>query len=80
MLPPDRRFTRLKTVQDFNLSPMENRVIAMMYNGDSNKQIAAQLHISENTVKHHITSIFSKCKVTSRAHLLSMLRKDQIML
>jgi DNA-binding NarL/FixJ family response regulator len=43
----------------------------------SNREIAEVLYISENTVKTHARSIFSKYDVSSRAELISILLKNQ---
>jgi len=51
------------------LSNRENDVANMIRDGESNKVIAASLHISERTVKAHLTSIFKKLNVTDRLHL-----------
>jgi len=51
------------------LSNRENDVANMIRDGESNKVIAASLHISERTVKAHLTSIFKKLNVPDRLHL-----------
>jgi DNA-binding NarL/FixJ family response regulator len=52
------------------LSSREKQVIILIGNGLKNKQIAAQLCISETTVRHHLTSIYSKLEVSDRLELL----------
>ena len=52
------------------LSPREREVIRMVGLGLKNRQIADRLFISETTVRHHLTSIFSKLEVTDRLELL----------
>jgi len=51
------------------LSNRENDVANMIKDGESNKVIAAALHISERTVKAHLTSIFKKLNLSDRLHL-----------
>lgn len=51
------------------LTPSEQRVIEHLLNGNSNKQIARKLQITERTVKAHLTSIFRKTGVKDRLHL-----------
>ena len=48
------------------ISPRELEVLRLMADGRSNQQIAAQLLISEHTVKFHISSIFGKLEVGNR--------------
>lgn len=52
------------------LTPREREIVAMVSLGLKNKAIAERLFISENTVRHHLTSIFSKLSVTSRLELM----------
>jgi DNA-binding NarL/FixJ family response regulator len=53
-----------------NVTTRERDVIALIGAGLRNKDIAARLCISETTVRHHLTSIFSKLDVSSRQKLL----------
>jgi DNA-binding NarL/FixJ family response regulator len=53
------------------LSERELDVLRLLPSGASNKAIAAQLGLSENTVKSHISHIFSKLNVQSRAEAVS---------
>jgi DNA-binding NarL/FixJ family response regulator len=52
------------------LTPREREIVAMVSLGLKNKAIAERLFISETTVRHHLTSIFSKLSVTSRLELM----------
>ncbi len=52
------------------LSQREREVIACIGRGMKNREIAEQLCISETTVRHHLTAIFSKLEVTDRLELL----------
>jgi len=51
------------------LSVRELDVAKMIRSGENNKTIASSLHISERTVKAHLTSIFKKLNVSDRLHL-----------
>jgi two-component system nitrate/nitrite response regulator NarL len=55
--------------KNFGLTPREMEIVRVVVSGYSNKEIAAQLSISEQTVKHHITSIFDKLGVYNRLEL-----------
>jgi DNA-binding NarL/FixJ family response regulator len=48
------------------LTPRELDVLRMLADGLSNKEVALQLHISEHTVKYHLSSVFGKLGVSSR--------------
>jgi len=51
------------------LTPREQEVISLVCEGLRNRAIADRLTISENTVRHHLTSIFNKLKVNDRLEL-----------
>lgn len=51
------------------LTPREREIVEQIGNGASNKEIAHALHVSEKTVKAHLTSIFRKLGVADRLHL-----------
>jgi len=48
------------------LTERETEVLQLLARGESNKQIARGLHITEKTVKTHVSNIFSKLGVQSR--------------
>ncbi len=52
------------------LSARERELLALIAQGKTNPQMASSLEISEKTVRNHITSIFSKLQVTSRAEAI----------
>ncbi|WP_328946340.1 helix-turn-helix transcriptional regulator [Streptomyces sp. NBC_00250] len=51
------------------LTPREEQVAALVAQGMSNKQIAAQLVVSPRTVEGHVEHILAKLGFTSRAHI-----------
>jgi len=53
-----------------SLSAREREVLALIGEALSNKRIADRLSITETTVRHHLTSIFSKLGVSDRLELL----------
>jgi two-component system, NarL family, nitrate/nitrite response regulator NarL len=55
--------------KNYGLTPREFEVTKAVVSGYPNKEIAAQMAISEQTVKHHITSIFDKLGVYNRLEL-----------
>lgn len=48
------------------LSDREREVLAQLAQGLTNSEIAASLHVSDNTVRFHLKKIFSKLGVTNR--------------
>jgi DNA-binding CsgD family transcriptional regulator len=53
------------------LTHRETEIVDLLSRGASNKEIAAALEISENTVKYHLSRIYDKMEVRSRTELLS---------
>lgn len=53
------------------LTAREREVLALLGQGLSNKLIARELHISEHTVKFHVSSLYSKLGVGNRAEAVS---------
>jgi DNA-binding NarL/FixJ family response regulator len=58
--------------RDEDLSARELEVLRLLVAGASNKTIAARLNLSENTVKSHISHIFGKLAVQSRAEAVAV--------
>jgi two-component system nitrate/nitrite response regulator NarL len=52
------------------LSGREKEVVILIGKGFKNKRISTELCISETTVRHHLTSIYSKLGVSDRLELL----------
>ena len=48
------------------LSEREIEVLKLIAKGDANKEIAAELHITDSTVKTHVSSIFQKLNAKDR--------------
>jgi DNA-binding NarL/FixJ family response regulator len=49
------------------LSSQEQKVLALVAEGLTNKEIAVSLHLSEKTVGHYLENIFQKLQVTRRS-------------
>lgn len=54
------------------LTRRERVVYRLLCNGMTNKQIANQLVISENTVRFHLKGLYSKLRVRSRLHAVAL--------
>ncbi len=67
-----REFARLGTESPppdstRSLTPRERQVLQLVTKGMTNKEIGAQLHIAENTVKNHLRNILEKLHLHNRA-------------
>jgi RNA polymerase sigma factor (sigma-70 family) len=60
------------------LSPREREVVAMVVSGMLNKQIAAQIGTTENTVKVHRSRAMEKMQANSLADLIKMIERLQV--
>lgn len=56
----------------WDLGPREVQVLELLIAGQRNREIAANLGISENTVKFHVAKIFRKLDVASRAEATAL--------
>lgn len=78
-LLPVREKGAINPVQ--TLTPREIEVLEMLGSGLGNKAIAKRLHISEHTVKFHLSSIFQKLAVSTRTEAVTVgIRLGLIML
>ena len=66
-----RQTTRGEGVAGATLSNREREILALLADGLVNKQIAARLGISTNTVKTHLELLFDKLDVTTRAEAVA---------
>ncbi|MEA2513040.1 MAG: two-component system, NarL family, nitrate/nitrite response regulator NarL [Thermomicrobiales bacterium] len=57
-----------------DLTERERQILERVAGGDSNKEIATHLQISEKTVKHHMTNILQKLQVRNRVEAALMAR------
>lgn len=54
------------------LSVQEKKILAFLQKGATNQQISDEFHIGVNTVKSHVSSIYSKLKIKSRNEIMNM--------
>lgn len=65
---PDDIVQRLKDrLAEPEITPREREILTLVTQGNANKEIAAILGISEDTVKQHVSRILMKLKVNDRA-------------
>jgi DNA-binding CsgD family transcriptional regulator len=73
-LPLDAPLPALSPASEWGLSPREQGVLELVASGARNKAIAAELVISENTVKFHVANLLRKVGASTRAELASLVR------
>jgi two-component system, NarL family, response regulator len=54
-----------------DLTARELQILNALSSGRTNKEIAKDLNISENTVRHHVTSIMEKLRVSDRTEAVA---------
>lgn len=57
------------------LSPQEERILEMIGEGLTNRQIAERVHLSDKTVKNYVSSILQKLEVARRAEAASYIAR-----
>jgi len=57
-----------------SLTDSELRVVNLIAQGATNRDVAAQLHLSVRTVKNHVHNAFAKLAINSRAQLTQLMR------
>jgi two-component system, NarL family, response regulator DegU len=58
------------------LTPREMEILKYIGQGYLNKQIAGELHISEQTIKNHVTSILRKLNANARTEAVVLAIKQ----
>ena len=61
------------------LTPREIEVVNKIADGLSNKEIAAQLHIEEQTVKNHVHNILDKLQLHNRLEAVQYVRERKLL-
>ncbi len=65
------------------LTPQEDRILSLIGDGLTNREIAGQVNLSEKTVKNYVSHIYSKLHVERRSQATGLaterrIRRDQI--
>ncbi|MCL4270325.1 MAG: response regulator transcription factor [Anaerolineales bacterium] len=72
--------TNLPPVPGLDLTGRELDVLALMVEGLSNTQIAAQLGVSTSTIKSHVSNILSKLGAGSRTEAVTLALRNHIII
>jgi two-component system, NarL family, response regulator DevR len=65
----------LKDEKLARLSPQEERILTLVADGRTNREIGEELHLAEKTVKNYVSSILSKLEVARRAEAAAYLAR-----
>jgi two-component system response regulator DevR len=60
-----------------SLSPQEKRVLALIAEGCTNKEVGVKLNLSEKTVKNYLSTVFEKLHVSRRAEAAVIYTQEQ---
>src|SRR5271168_3335022 len=71
-LPPEIAAEIAEHATDDALTPRELDVLRLIAGGNANKEIAAQLSLTEETVKGHVKNILSKLDANDRTHAVTI--------
>lgn len=74
-----REATRKAEEEAFaNLTDQELRILGLVSEGKTNREIAADIYLSEKTVRNYVSSIFSKLDLSTRAEAAAYAVKHNI--
>lgn len=63
-------------LDSYNLTDRENEVLILLVEGLEYKEIGMKMNISPNTIRNHISNIYRKLHVTSKAQAVRLFLKD----
>jgi len=79
VLPPELALELAQHAGERALSSREVEVLKAAARGNSNREIALLLHVSEDTVKAHLKSIYAKLEAKDRTHAVMLALKRGIL-
>ncbi len=59
------------------LSEQERRILNLIAEGKTNREIAAEVYLSDKTVKHYVSNILSKLQMTRRSEAAALWARQQ---
>ena len=67
-----------KRVQQLGITPRELEILEALASGLSNREIAARLNVSENTVKTHTSRVFDKLSARRRTQAVQRAKEAEL--
>jgi two-component system response regulator DevR len=75
---PQMHLPNVSLKKSLDLSPRQQQLAQLIREGLSNKEVAARLNLSEQTVKNHVHRMLRKVGATDRASMAEMYRTDGV--
>ena len=69
--------TAARRSNDEKLSPQERRILGLVVEGKTNKEIAKALELSDKTVKNYLSNAFQKLNVRRRSQAAALFERDK---
>lgn len=63
---------------DWELTPQQGRILALVAEGKTNKEIATALGLSDHTVRNYLVTVFEKLQITRRSQAAALFTKRQL--
>jgi len=67
-----------RSEREASLAPQEERILALMAEGLTNKEIAVSMQLSDKTVKNYVANMFQKLQISRRAQAAAYFVKRQV--
>ena len=67
-----------RRANDEKLSPQERRILGLVVEGKTNKEIAKALALSDKTVKNYLSNAFQKLNVRRRSQAAALFERDKM--
>ena len=65
-------------IQQLGITPRELEILELIARGLSNREIAGQLFVSENTVKPHSSRVFDKLNARRRTQAVQIAKEQRL--
>ena len=74
-MPRPQSMVYSKLANSYSFTKREKKVVELLLSGNSYKEIAAELHVSINTVRYYVKNIYRTMEVGSRKEMASKLKE-----